>query len=100
MVQSKIVKIQLVFKMVLAGPKTHVRQTIGFSVRKRAPQHQQIQVKNSLFKIVFWLEKKVGEAIVSTQKPVDQTKNDRRAARQLAQQHPTSTNRVSAGKKK
>ena len=58
--KRKNVEIPLRFKVVLAGTKTHVRQTIGIAVPKRTTQHQQIQVKNSLFKIVFWLGKKWG----------------------------------------
>ena len=55
--KHKIGKIQLVFNIVLAGWKTHVRQTIGITVRKRTLQHQQIQVKNRMLRIVLSLWK-------------------------------------------
>ena len=55
---KKMVKLHYVFLMVLAGAKTHVRQTIGIAVRKRTPRHEQIQVRNSTFKIDPSLGKK------------------------------------------
>ena len=60
MSQSKIIEIPLVFKLLLAVEKTHVRQTIGISVRKRALQHQEIQVKNRTSRIELPLGKKGG----------------------------------------
>ena len=86
--KSKNDQISIRFKVVLAGTKTHVRQTTGIAVRKRTRQHQQIQVKNSRFKIVLWLKEKWGAQLGAAKqiiRPV--TKNERRAAQRLAQQH-------------
>ena len=82
--QSKIVEIQLVFKMLLAGPKTHVRQTMGITVRKRTLQHQEIQAKNRTSRIELPLRKKGGTNSTQpkTIRPV--TKNGvRSAAREM-----------------
>ena len=59
--KNKNVEIALRCKLVLAGTKTHVRQTKGIAVRKRTPRHNQIQVRNSTFKIDFSLREKRGD---------------------------------------
>ena len=51
--QHEILNIPVRLKAHLAAQKTHVRETIGITVQKHAPQNEIIQVKNSLFEIVL-----------------------------------------------
>ena len=70
MSQSKILKIQLVFKILLAGPKSHVRRTIGIIAPDAPCKSQKFRSRIALSKSSPGWEKKTNRIQAKTIRPL------------------------------